>query len=103
MLESRKRLTVSDIRSQVFPRHSIPPCPPTQIPLFHIGPSPSTILGRHRPLSPQYKPERHVWSSLATPFRAYIVLPVVVEIILIQKAFTKTKTELGQADAVWVI
>jgi hypothetical protein len=31
------------------------------------------------------------------------VLPVVVEIKLIQKAFTKTKTELGQANAVWVI
>ena len=31
------------------------------------------------------------------------MLPVVVEIILIQKAFTKTKTELGQPNAVWVI
>jgi len=31
------------------------------------------------------------------------VLPAVVEIILVQKAFTKTKTELGQANAVWVI
>ena len=31
------------------------------------------------------------------------MLPVVVEIILIQKAFAKTKSELGQAKAVWVI
>jgi len=38
-----------------------------------------------------------------TFFEPYIVLPVVVEIILIQKAFTKTKTELGQANAVQVI
>jgi hypothetical protein len=38
-----------------------------------------------------------------TLFEPYIVLPVVVEIILIQKAFTKTKTELGQPNAVWVI
>jgi hypothetical protein len=31
------------------------------------------------------------------------VLPVVVEIVLIQKAFTKTKTELGQSNVLWVI
>jgi hypothetical protein len=37
-------------QSQVFPRHSIPPCPPTRVALFPIGPSPSGILGRHRPL-----------------------------------------------------
>jgi hypothetical protein len=31
------------------------------------------------------------------------VLPVVVKIILIQKALAKTKTELGQGNGVWVI
>jgi len=39
-------------QSQVFPRDSIPPCAPTRVPCFHIGPRPSAILGRCQPLSP---------------------------------------------------
>jgi len=90
-------------QSLVFPRHSIPPCPPTRILIFHIGPSPSTILGRHRPLSPSTNRKDTFGVQRQHLFEPYIVLPVVVETILIQKAFTKTKTELGQADPVWVI
>jgi hypothetical protein len=30
---------------QVFLRESIPPCPPTRVALFPVGPSPSRILG----------------------------------------------------------
>jgi hypothetical protein len=90
-------------QSQVFPRHSITPCQTTRIPLFHIGPSPSTILGRHRPLSPSTNRKDTFGIRRPHLFEPYIVLPVVVEIILIQKAFTKTKTELGQSNVLWVI
>src|SRR5260370_16388620 len=77
--------------------------PARRIPLVHIGPSPSTILERHRPLSSSTNRKDTFRAQRQHLFEPYIVLPVVVEIILIQKAFTKTKTELGQANAVWVI
>src|SRR6266436_8111832 len=57
----------------------------------------------HRPLSSSTKRKDTFRAQRQHLFEPYIVLPVVVEIILIQKAFTKTKTELGQPNAVWVI
>ena len=92
-----------DYQSQVFPRDSIPPCPPTRITLFPIGPRSSRVLRRDRPLSPDTNRKHPLGIQRQHLFEPYIVLPVVVEIILVQKAFTKTKTELGQANAVWVI
>ena len=90
-------------QSQVFPRHSIPPYPPTRVPLFPIGPSPSRILGRNRPLPPSTNRKDTFGIQRQHLFEPYIVLPVVVEIILIQKAFTETKTELAQANTFRVI
>jgi hypothetical protein len=90
-------------QSQVFPRDSIPPCSPTRVALFPIGPNTSRILGRNRPLSPNTNWKHPFGIQRQRLFEPYVVLPVVVEIILVQKALTKTKTELAQANTFGVI
>jgi len=90
-------------QSQVFPRHSIPPCPPTRVALFPIGPSPSGILGRHRPLPSSTNRKGTFGVQRQHLFEPNIVLPVVVKIVLIRKAFAEAKTELAQANTFRVI
>jgi hypothetical protein len=90
-------------QSQVFPRDSIPPCPPTRIALFPIGSRSSRVLGRHRPPSSDTNRKHSFGIQRQHLFEPYIVLPVVVQIILVQKAFTKTKPKLSQENTFGVI
>jgi hypothetical protein len=68
----------------------------------HIGPRPSAILGRRRPLSPSTDRQDAFGIQGQHFFEPHVVLPAVVEVVLVQEAF-KAEPELGQANAVGVI